>query len=120
MKMIEPTITHRGWQGHFCCPCKFHLNTLIEYGDTAIVVSTVGLYIPSDSKEFDTIGHDRHFETMAFHADDSDDYRDADVTKEVEFDSEWSIFGVEKEIEADEMHRKVVNEVARRLRNGDE
>src|SRR5690625_2999714 len=77
----------RGWAGHFICSdsCRFRRNTLLTYKDIRIVVSTVGL-MERDGK-FETIGHNRHFETMAFHSDPTDTrYYDANVSKQVYFD----------------------------------
>ena len=79
----------RGWAGHYICAnrCRFRRNTLLTYNDIMIVVSSVGLLKIGDS--FDVIGLNRYFETMAFHADKDDKrYFDADVRKQISFDSE--------------------------------
>ncbi len=67
--MIAIKRTERGWAGHFICGdrCRFRRNTLLEFGDVRIIVSTVGaMYV--DGK-LDSIGVDRYYETMAFHAE---------------------------------------------------
>lgn len=76
--------TWRGWQGHFICSCKFHLNTLLELNDLMIVVSTVGE--SRDSKGIiQEIGSYRFYETCVFYAKEPDEHGfiDADVTKEI-------------------------------------
>lgn len=78
----------RGWQGHFCCDCKFHLNTLLERDDGfKVVVSTVGNFIGLNH-EMDTIGSERYYETMAFESS-YDKYDDMDGYKEIWFESPW-------------------------------
>ena len=78
--------TERGWAGHFICgnDCRFRRNTLLEYGDKRVVVSTVGnlLYINPITKkgEITTIGLNRYYETMAFEATfENDFYWEADI-----------------------------------------
>jgi len=107
----------RGWAGHFICAnrCRFRRNTLLECGETRIVVSTVGLMENSDGDDFDTIGHGRHFETMAFHAEHDGRYWDADVTREVEFESPWAIGESDADDRANEMHETVVNELMAKM-----
>jgi len=112
--------TERGWAGHFICAnrCKFRRNTLLAYNDIKIVVSSVGL-MEIDGK-FDTIGYNRHFETMAFHSDLTDKrYYDADVSKQVFFDSEWAIAEVDADDKANEMHEAVVLEITNKLLAGE-
>ena len=119
--------TERGWAGHFICAdrCKFRRNTLIEYGDERIVVSTIGNYEPMhifgeiDSKIQRQIGADRTYETMAFKAKWDGTYWDADVSKEVFFKSPWALSELshESDQKANEMHEKVVTEIIELLTN---
>lgn len=112
--------TERGWAGHFICAnrCGFRRNTLLAYNDIEIVVSTVGL-MELDGK-FETIGHNRHFETMAFRSDENDKrYYDANISKQVYFDSEWAIAEVDADDKANEMHEAVVLELSNRLLAGE-
>lgn len=112
--------TERGWAGHFICAhkCRFRRNTLLSYGNIKVVVSTVGL-MEVDGR-FETVGSNRYFETMAFHADKKDKrYFDADVTKQVSFDSEWAISELNADDKANEMHEKVVSELSNKLLSGE-
>lgn len=120
--MSEVKRTERGWAGHliFAGGCRFRRNTLLEYKDKKWIVSTVGAYVNSDGK-FDAIGYDRFFETMAFEAEERNGYLDADVSREIPFESDWGIFGETwKEViakypqvdnVANDMHEKVVEEL---------
>lgn len=111
--------TERGWAGHFICAnrCRFRRNTLLAYNDIKIVISSVGL-MEIDGK-FNEIGAGRYFETMAFHADKNDKrYFDADVSKQVHFDSNWAIAEVDADDEANEMHEAVVAEITKKLEQG--
>jgi hypothetical protein len=68
--VTEVKRTERGWGGYFICAkyCRFRRNTLLQYGDRRIVVSTVGNYHTQDGK-LETIGaFGRYYETMAFEA----------------------------------------------------
>ena len=121
--MIEVKRTERGWGGHFICAdrCLFRRNTLLEKDGVFVVVSTVGnLYINGELKE---IGHQRFCETMAFYSDESDDlYHDADVSKEISFDSKWCIDrrGTQhSDNEVNDMHEAVVDELTGKLMRGE-
>lgn len=126
---MEIKRTERGWCAHFIGgrECLFRRNTLLECEDVQIVVSTVGCYIPYDRVE--AIGHERWYETMAFIAEEKDGYIDADVTKEIDFESEWGIWGstfeevLEKHPDVDnvanDMHENVVKELTTKLQNGE-
>jgi len=112
--------TERGWAGHFCCArdCHFTRNTLLEYKDTKIVVSTVGMYQSPITKKYETIGYQRHFETMAFYAEYDGKYWDADVGREVSFDSPWAIDKLEDDDKANDMHEMVVDEIICKMIEG--
>lgn len=124
--MSEVKITYRGWPGHYICAdrCDFRLNTLIECEGDAIVISTVGGFRPSENSEWVPIGHNRYFETMVFRADGTK-YQDADVTDEIsvgsDLDLDWSIshVGDGVEIEANAMHKRIVDFIAEKLANGE-
>jgi len=120
--MKEPTITYRGWAGHFILSqmCKFRLNTLIELNNTRVIVSTVGLMNGSlKPGELETISGNRYFETMAFDAKFDGKYWDADVSREIEFDSNWSLPEIDMENEANEMHQNVIDEIVSKMKSGD-
>ena len=124
MQAMEPKITYRGWPGHYCCGhrCVFHLNTLIEYGKKRIVISTVGLMLDPLNQDLNKIkyreiGINRHFETMAFHAKKDGKFWDADVHKQIHFDSPWN-WKLKDELKANDGHIKVVNEIVNKLKSG--
>lgn len=120
---MEVKRTERGWAGHFICAdsCKFRRNTLLECNGTGVVVSTVGaMYTDGKLQE---IGCNRHYETIAFYVDEnSGEYKDADVSKEVYFDSPWALKWHKDgyiDNEANEMHEKVVEELTKKMEKGD-
>jgi hypothetical protein len=98
--------TWRGWQGHLCVHCRFHLNTLIEYKDKKIVVSTVGNWLDDMIKKYGTIGIGRKFETYVFNADLSNEWLDADVTEQLAFSGAYNT-----EKQAQKGHYKILNQV---------
>ena len=114
--------TERGWAGHFVCSdsCKFRRNTLLECNGIGVVVSTVGaMYTDGKLQE---IGCNRHYETMAFYVDkNSGEYKDADVSNEIFFESNWALKWKKKgyiDNEANEMHENVVAELTKKLEEG--
>ena len=120
---MEVKRTERGWAGHFCCAkdCLFRRNTLLEYGSKAIVVSTVGCMINERTGKTEEIGLDRDYETMAFWADKSTKYYDANVSERICFDSEWSLKIKDtdnySDLLANKMHEEVVYELTEKLIN---
>jgi hypothetical protein len=68
------------------------------------------------------IGLGRYYETMAFHSDPDDTvFHDADVSREVSFDSKWAIGEVADctDNEANDMHEAVVFEIMSRVSAGE-
>ena len=131
MIINEVKVTERGWAGHFILAdrCLFRRNTLLEYKDKKWVVSTVGAFRNRENK-IDSIGHCRWYETMAFEAKERLGYMDANVGKEISFDSDWSILGDswEEVLEnynstpdnaANDMHDKVVSELIDKIKEQD-
>lgn len=111
--------TERGWAGHFICAhrCNFRRNTLLSYKKIKIVISTVGLM--NFENEFEMIGHNRYYETMAFHSNIEDKrYHDIDVTKQVSFDIKWAISELDADDKANDMHEAVVLEITNKLLAG--
>lgn len=115
---MKVTRTERGWAGHFIggASCEFHRNTLLTYGKKRFVISTVGRYRDSNGR-LATIGVRRYYETMAFHASYDEGYLEADVSKQIQFESPWSIGEIEQlsDLHADEMHERVVDELSKRM-----
>lgn len=111
-------ITYRGWAGHFIgsSKCTFRLNTLIEYKDIKIVVSTVGRMLMNN--EIVEIGRGRYYETMAFRAIRTNGYWDADFSRNVNFSSEWQYSNKYDENAVNDGHIKVVNEIVNGLESG--
>jgi hypothetical protein len=124
---MKVVLKERGWGGHFCCAnrCGFRRNTLATLLDddgvvqAEVVVSTVGLLQLSHDSEIEEVGLGRYFETMAFWARASDvRYHDADVSREIRFNSPWSINVVDADDRANAMHDVVVEEIAGSLMAG--
>ena len=114
-------ITERGWPAHYICAesCTFRRNTLIEYADLKWVVSTVGRQLPAKGYDhWETVGHNRYYETMAFKAKQDGIYWDADTSNPIDFDSEWAIHDCadDSEFRANEMHDKVVAELSEKIK----
>lgn len=108
--------TERGWAGHYICAdrCRFRRNTLLEYSDQVIVVSTVGnLFV--DGK-LETIGSERYAETFAFEGRQEGLYIEADTSKPINIESEHTSMIVDNDNKLDEMHENVVNEMIDKLR----
>ena len=116
-------ITERGWAGHFICAdrCTFRRNTLLDFGRKKIIVSTVGMMRDNEKEgNFDTIGTGgRYYETMAFQAKKEGPYWDIDVSKQINFQSEWAICAdsvkklpLDADNKANDMHDAVVSELS--------
>ena len=122
---MEIKRSERGWPGHFngCRDCIFRRNTLLEFEDIKIVVSTVGNYIPRHEETVEKTGLNNYYETMAFHSDYKDIiYHDADIQKQIYFSSNCGINYYDTptvDNDANEMHETVVVEIIERLQNGD-
>jgi len=112
----EIKITERGWPGHYICAaeCLFRRNTLVSCEEINIVVSTVGMYVLNDKVM--PIGINRYYETMVFHSKKEDKkYHDADVSKQIYFDSPWRIVKPYNDLAANKMHNTVVSEIKQKI-----
>ena len=111
--------TERGWIGHFICAdrCLFRRNTLLEYEDTKIVVSTVGgMMVENHGKrEIDTVGHERYYETKAFHSAPNDMvFHYINAEREICLGCEWALNEID-DIKANEMHENAVDWVSKQM-----
>ncbi len=114
--------TERGWAGHFVSAdrCKFRRNTLLEYKDIKIVVSSVGLMVSPDGSGFEEIGVDRYFETMCFYSNLKDTrYYDIDVRRQIFPHSNWQISEINADDKANVMHDTIVAEMKGRMLSGE-
>jgi len=113
----------RGWPGHFICAsrCAFRRNTLVELGDSKVVVSTVGSMRGSDG-EIEKIGLGSYYETKAFIAMlELGMYWDADVTEEIDINSAQTLreASTGSDALANNMHEDAVTEIAERMEGGE-
>lgn len=122
MERGQVTRTERGWAGHYICSykCLFRRNTLLEYGDVKVVVSTVGAQLECRyPRKFDTVGHNRYYETMAFMADETDTrFNDIDPGKELLIAGNTAIDHLDADDEANDMHEAIVEEIADKMVSG--
>lgn len=119
-------VTERGWAGHFIAAgsCRFRRNTLLEYKDRKWIVSTVGampaskLDLTKKENGFTQIGWERYYETMAFEAQKNGVYWDANVERQIDFDSNWAVneCNFNSDQKANEMHDKVVEELIEKIK----
>ena len=125
--------TERGWIGHglLASRCLFRRNTLLEYDDLKIVVSTIGMLAdihtpgyPNTCKIIE-VGCGRYYEVAVFHVDiKTVPFLDPDVCQRIYFDSEWQMDNEafnkkDSDMSANEMHEKVIEEIAQKLLAGE-
>ena len=117
MNNLSVLRTERGWPGHYCLGdrCMFHRNTLLEFGEERIVVSTVGAMRLSHEKDIEPIGLGRYYETMVFAAQFDDPYWDADVSRDTEYFDCVSHCERHADLEANLMHERAVDEMTSHL-----
>jgi len=133
--------TERGWAGHFLCSndCLFRRNTLLEYVNNKLVVSTIGCLRNSEGDILcigigDSNDTYRFYETMVFEGclDRAyGEYIEANVSKEIritendpwicakKFDDFDEIYPQGVDNVANDMHENIVDEMARKLLNGE-
>ena len=119
MEIEKVRRTERGWAGHYVCAasCLFRRNTLLEFNDVKIVVSTVGAKRDPITGFCEKIADNRYFETMVFYAKRvKDKYWDADISRQITTYGEWFITDLD-DIAANDMHENIVNEMILRLVN---
>lgn len=113
------TVSHRGWPGHFIqnSRCRFHCNTLIEFGETRVVVSTVGHMI-EDDRVVPIGSGGRTYETMVFHAelDEEGVWEAGDRQVEIRGQHEWTGFN---DLGPQRGHDAIVKEIVDRLEAGE-
>jgi len=117
--MTKVKRTERGWGGHYigATKCLFRLNTLLEYKEKKVVISTVGMYMPDGKPEI--IGWKRFYETMAFAGKQENEYIEADVSEKIEFESQSEIEEPYKDNEANSMHENIVQELTTKIKQND-
>lgn len=111
--------TERGWAGHFICAdqCLFRRNTLLEYENIKIVVSTVGRLFAKRQGRMGivTVGCERYYETMAFYSNPNDTvYHDIDVERYIELGCDWQLNEIDDN-KANNMHEMVVEWVSAQI-----
>lgn len=119
--------TERGWAGHYILSdrCLFRRNTLLSFNDIKIVVSTIGNVVDIHHEQYPNvikiipIGVNHYYETKVFHSKTKDEwYNDIDASKEIDFGSGGLIFDMEKDVEANEMHELIVEQITIGLLSG--
>ena len=126
LNYVEVTTEERGWAGHFIGSrhCLFRRNTLVICDDIKYIVSTVGAYIVpivSENNIPEPLDSCNYYETKVFESQ-YDLYDDIDVSKEINFTSEWTLSANSwdelckntnnmPDAYANKMHEKVVSEV---------
>lgn len=119
--------TERGWAGHYILSdrCLFRRNTLLSFNDINIVVSTIGNLVDIHQKGYPnvikvtTIGNSHYYETKVFHSNTKDEwYNDIDASKEIDFGPGGLIFDMERDVEANEMHESIVEQIIIGLLSG--
>lgn len=113
--------TERGWGGHFVGAhhCEFRRNTLLEYGDIKLVISTVGAYAPGQDGKYSLVNAYGFYETLVFKADRAP-YWDVIPSQQVHLDGKWCIDKIKStvDIEANDMHEAAVHEMTKKLQEG--
>lgn len=87
----EIKLTWLGYQGHFICPCNYHLTTLIQHDNKNIIISTIGRYEKPeilreeiDNTKYEQIGLNRYFETYVFEAELNGNFWEINAGKQID------------------------------------
>lgn len=67
---------------------------------------------------YEEVGNGRYYETMVFMAKKFDEVWDADVQKQVYFESEWAYSRIEDGWKANKGHYAVIEEISKKLKEG--
>jgi hypothetical protein len=120
---MDVIVTERGYSAHFCLSerCRFVRNTLLEYGDNKLIVSTVGRMRSLDDKKYERTNASAYYETMVFKAVYIEPYWEIDPLSELYID------GVPRELtedichesdfKADLIHDNMVNHIKTNMEN---
>lgn len=120
---MDVIVTERGYPAHFCLSerCGFVRNTLLEYGDNKLIVSTVGRMRSLDDKKYERTNASAYYETMVFRAVYIKPYWEIDPLSELYID------GVPRELTedichesdfiADLIHDNMVNHIKTNMEN---
>jgi hypothetical protein len=119
---LKVITTERGWAGHFSLAdqCLFRRNTLIEYGEKRVVVSTVGNCYPHHTKGelYYIRPGDVVYETLVFLAEHRGGYWEADCLEELDayllHESEYET-GM-GDLKANAMHEDMVRKFAQEMK----
>ena len=101
--------------------CLYRRNTLLEFRDIKLVISTLGNLTDLDNKLV-CISGKSYYETRVFHALTDikrNSYRDIDPERKVKVNTITKINKPDSDIKADQMHEKVIKELTYRLDKGD-
>lgn len=117
--------TERGWNQYLIGSqwCSFKRNTLLEYEGTKVVVATTGNFMNPLTYKIDKIpGTNVWYATIVGMGVEADGYVELDGSKQIpvvsKHDIEAEKYEANFDLEANEMHEEVVEEVIKKLLDG--
>lgn len=110
----------RGWHGHYISDLNFLFsrNTLLDDGESFILVSTLGLMLDGDSRYVPISDDGCYVETRVFLTRETSDFRDPGDEIKIDKAMANKLFSPNK-YRANEMHESVVSKLIDRLLDGE-